>query len=327
MPGGGAGLASRVLLPPPMTFRLSLLGAAFGALVLAGCQGGAGAGPSGDADLDGLTAADADPFDQLAYDAGYQSGQQMRDQDSTFDFNRFREGFLAGINGDSSEIAYAYGLRAGLSLRADTLANIDANVFLTGIREGFAGDSVRLSPDVLNTARMVVEDSLQIRQLRAEAGRNPQAAQRLRDIQVNAAEAETFLSSVRARDGVESTESGLLYTITEPGEGPSPTAADRVRIRYEGRYADGEVFDASGDEPAELPVGGVVPGFREALLDMKVGESRTVYLSPELAYGLTGSPGPGGQGGIPPNAALEFDITLVEIVEGGAPQPGLQFGQ
>lgn len=310
-----------------MTLRLPLLGALLGALVLAGCQGGA-SGPRGDADLSGLTAADADPFDQLAYDAGYQSGQQMRMQDSTFDFERFREGFLAGLDGDSAEIAYAYGLRAGLSLRADTLANIDADVFLTGIREGFTDAENRLSEDVLNTARMVVEDSLQVRQLRAEAARNPQAAQRLQSMSRNAAQADSFLTAVRARDGVEATESGMLYTITQPGEGPSPSLGDRVRILYEGRFPNGQVFDSSEGEPAELPVGGVVPGFREALLDMQVGESRTVYLPPDLAYGLTGSPGPGGQGGIPPNAALEFDITLVEIVEGGAqPQLPPGFGQ
>lgn len=309
-----------------MTLRLPLLGAFFGALVLVGCQGAAG--PKGDADLSGLTGDDADPFDQLAYDAGFQSGQQMRMQDSTFDFDRFREGFLAGLEGDSAEIAYAYGLRAGLSLRADTLANIDANVFLTGIREGFGDEESRLDEAVLNTARMVVEDSLQLRQLRAEAARNPQAAQRLQAMSRNAAQADSFLAAVRARDGVQATPSGILYTITEPGTGPSPTANDQVSIRYEGRFVNGEPFDASGDEPATLPVGAVVPGFRESLLDMKVGESRTVYLPPDLAYGLTGSPGPGGQGGIPPNAALEFDITLVEIVQGGAqPQLPPGFGQ
>ena len=308
---------------PPMTLRLPLLGAALALLAVAGCQGASG--PSGNADLSGLTADDADPFDQLAYDAGYQSGQQMRAQDSTFSFERFREGFLAGLANDSSEIAYAYGLRAGLSLRADTLANIDPDVFLTGIREGFTDQEARLTEDVLNTARMVVEDSLQIRQLRAEAGRNPQAAQRLRDISRNAVTADSFLTAVRARDGVEATESGVLYTITEPGDGPSPSISDQVRIVYEGRFPNGQVFDSSEGEPAELPVGGVVPGFREALLDMKVGESRTVYLPPSLAYGLTGSPGPGGQGGIPPNSALEFDITLVEILEGAAQRPQFQF--
>lgn len=310
-----------------MTLRLSLFGLALGAIVLVGCQGSA-SGPAGDADLSDLSADGADPFDQLAYDAGYQSGQRMLQQDSSFSFERFREGFLAGMNGDSSEIAYAYGLQAGLGLSADTLANIDANIFLTGLREGLLGDSTRVTEDVLNTARMVVEDSLQLRQLRAQARTNPQAAQRLEEMRTNASEAETFLASARARDGYEVTESGVVYTITEAGDGPSPSVGDRVRILYEGRFTNGEVFDSSEGEPTELPVGGVVPGFREMLLDMNVGESRTVVIPPDQAYGLTGSPGPGGQGGIPPNAALEFDLTLVDIVENAAPQglpPG--FGQ
>ncbi len=59
-----------------------------------------------------------------------------------------------------------------------------------------------------------------------------------------------------------------------------------------------------------------MPGFAEALKGMRVGEQRTVYLPPNLAYGSQGAPGPGGQGGIPPNAALVFDLTLVEILGG-----------
>ncbi|MEM1118452.1 MAG: FKBP-type peptidyl-prolyl cis-trans isomerase [Bacteroidota bacterium] len=305
-----------------MILRLSFLGLALG--VLAGCGGGSASGPGGNADLSGLTADDADPFAQLAYDAGYQSGQQMLTQDSTFSFERFREGFAAGIAGDSSEIAYAFGLQAGLGISADTLANIDANVFLTGLRAGIAGDSALVPEDVLNAARMVVEDSLQMRQLRAQAATNPQAAQRLEQIRSNGAEAETFLAEARARDGYQATESGVVFAITEAGDGASPSLSDRVRVLYEGRFANGEVFDASGDEPSELPVGGVVPGFREMILAMAVGESRTFVLPPDVAYGLSGSPGPGGQGGIPPNAALEFDVTLVEIAESAAPQPQFQ---
>ncbi len=303
-----------------MTLRLPLSLVALAALVMAGCEGSAG-GPSGDTDLSDI--ANADPFEQIAYNAGYQSGQQFLSQDSSFSFERFRDGLRAGLNGDSAEIGYALGLQYGLQLRQDTIANLDPDVFLAGVREGLAGDSVRISEDQLGRIQSAVEDSIQIRQIRNRAKTDPQAQQRLRDIARNAASADSFLTAARSGDGIQETNTGVLYTVDEAGSGASPSLTDRVAINYVGRFSNGEIFDQSGDEPAVLPVRAVVPGFQEALLDMKVGETRTIYLPPSQAYGLTGSPGPGGQGGIPPNAALEFTITLVDIQQGrpqGAPQ-------
>jgi peptidylprolyl isomerase len=69
-----------------------------------------------------------------------------------------------------------------------------------------------------------------------------------------------------------------------------------------------------------MSVGGVVPGFAEMLMAMKPGETRTVYLPPEMAYGLQGRPSPDG-GGIPPSSALVFDLTLVDVLA-GQPQMG-----
>ena len=304
-----------------MTLRLPLFALALAAVAFAGCEGTAG-GPSGDADLSGI--AEADPFEQIAYNAGYQSGEQFLAQDSSFSFERFRDGLRAGLDGDSTEIAYALGLQYGLQLRQDSIANLDPNIFLTGVREGLAGDSARISEDQLQRIQASVEDSIQIRQLRSRAQTDPQAQQRLRDISQNATRADSFLTAVRGREGVQATASGVLYTVDTPGDGPSPSLGDQVAINYVGQFANGEVFDQSEEgQPAVLPVRAVVPGFQEALLDMKVGETRTVYLPPDQAYGLTGSPGPGGQGGIPPNAALQFTITLVDIVQNqsqGLPQ-------
>jgi FKBP-type peptidyl-prolyl cis-trans isomerase 2 len=63
---------------------------------------------------------------------------------------------------------------------------------------------------------------------------------------------------------------------------------DRVRVHYTGRLDDGEVFDSSKDgEPLEFTVGAgeVIPGFDEAVRGMSVGDSKTVEIEPEDAYG------------------------------------------
>jgi peptidylprolyl isomerase len=63
---------------------------------------------------------------------------------------------------------------------------------------------------------------------------------------------------------------------------------DTVRVHYTGRFADGKVFDTSeGGEPLEfrLGAGEVIPGFDEAVRGMQVGETKTVEIAPDEAYG------------------------------------------
>jgi peptidylprolyl isomerase len=63
---------------------------------------------------------------------------------------------------------------------------------------------------------------------------------------------------------------------------------DKVRVDYVGRYPDGTVFDSSeGNEPLQFKVGAgeVIPGFDQAVMGLKAGESRTVEVTPEDAYG------------------------------------------
>jgi FKBP-type peptidyl-prolyl cis-trans isomerase 2 len=63
---------------------------------------------------------------------------------------------------------------------------------------------------------------------------------------------------------------------------------DRVRVHYTGKLEDGQVFDSSrGGEPLEFTVGAgeVIPGFDEAVRGMQVGETKTVEIGPEDAYG------------------------------------------
>jgi len=310
-----------------MTFRFLTLATAVGALALAGCGDNAG---STNANLDDI--ATADPFDQLAYNSGHGAAQQFMSQyDSTFSYDLFAKGFRDGAAGDSAQIAYALGLRAGLELRADTLSNINADVFLAGLREGLNGDSTRLNDAQIEAAFEVVQDSLgkrqqraqeaaEMAQLREQAVSDPAAAARLAAISTNKAVADSFMTAVRGRDGIQSMDNGVLYTVNTPGEGASPTPQSEVTIEYVGKFINDETFDESPPgEPVTYPIRIFVEGFRTSLLDMKPGESRTIYLPPHLAYGVLGAAGPQGEEGIPPNSALTFDITLVSFND--TPQP------
>jgi hypothetical protein len=112
------------------------------------------------------------------------------------------------------------------------------------------------------------------------------------------------------------TQSGLKLQVLEEGTGPSPTTADVVLVHYEGKLEDGTVFDSTrGKQPVPFPVTGVIPGFTEGLQLMKKGGSYRLKIPSELAYGEKGAGGV-----IPPNATLDFEIQLLEVV----PQSALQ---
>jgi FKBP-type peptidyl-prolyl cis-trans isomerase len=127
------------------------------------------------------------------------------------------------------------------------------------------------------------------------------------DAVTNGASNEQFLAANAAEDGVETTASGLQYKVIKPGEGLSPTASDTALVKYEGRLRDGTVFDANEQTP--MPVGGVVPGFSEALQLMQKGGEYRIWIPSELAYGEA-SPSPN----LPPNSLLIFDVTLMDFI-------------
>ena len=288
-----------------MTLRLTLCAAAL--VAFAGCSDSAGSGAA--TDLDGEFGA-TNPFETLAYDSGYQLGSQIAEQDSTFSLDLFEEGFRDGIANDSARIAYALGLQYGLNLAADTVSNVDPDFFLAAFREGFRGDSNRVSPTRVQNAQRAARDTVQLRDLRASARTDTAAAARLAEITSNAAASTTFLEGL---DGVETTESGVRYTVEETGEGAAPGPNDRVSVSYVGTLPDGEEFDRG--ENVEFNVSGVVPGFAEMLQNMKPGERRTIYIPPSLGYGMQGGP-------VPPNSVLVFDVTLEEILP-PSPQGGM----
>lgn len=67
-------------------------------------------------------------------------------------------------------------------------------------------------------------------------------------------------------------------------------ANSTVTVNYTGKFEDGSVFDTTiteGREPlvATLGQGMLIPGFENALVDMNVGESKTIEIEPEMAYG------------------------------------------
>jgi FKBP-type peptidyl-prolyl cis-trans isomerase len=80
---------------------------------------------------------------------------------------------------------------------------------------------------------------------------------------------------------------------------------------------DGTEFDSSykRGEPTEFGVGEVIPGWTMALTNMPVGSKWQIFIPSDMAYG------PSGNGPIPANSALIFEMELLAIKDANAPTP------
>jgi peptidylprolyl isomerase len=107
------------------------------------------------------------------------------------------------------------------------------------------------------------------------------------------------------------TPSGLKYVDEVVGTGSSPRAGRSVTVSYVGTFTNGKKFDASADHGGTFSFiigqGNVIKGWDEGVLTMKVGGKRMLYVPSALAYGTRG------QGTIPPNTDLIFEVQLISV--------------
>ncbi len=199
-------------------------------------------------------------------------------------------------------ISYALGLSMGNNFRASCIEKIDVKDFADGVAAVFSGETPRMTYDEAKEEIRVFFTAMGERQ-RAEAAEKGK---------VNKAAGEAFLAENGKRAEVKTTPSGLQYEVVEEGNGPQPSATDRVMVHYTGRLIDGTVFDSSVErgEPATFGVNQVIPGWVEALQMMKEGAKWRLFIPSQLAYG------PNGAGGaIGPDSTLIFDVELIKVLK------------
>ncbi|SNZ00372.1 peptidylprolyl isomerase [Flagellimonas pacifica] len=143
---------------------------------------------------------------------------------------------------------------------------------------------------------------------------------------------EDFVAELaKQKEEAEETPSGLkIYTLVK-GEGEQPKVGQKVLVNYAGWLPNGTLFDSNLEEVATKfnkfdsrrkqgggymsvpmdysPEARLFPGFREALLTMKVGDKIRAFLPSHLGLG------PQGGGPIPPNSDLIFDLEITGIQE------------
>ena len=120
----------------------------------------------------------------------------------------------------------------------------------------------------------------------------------------------TAMAEAAKEPGAVVTSSGLVYRSLKDGTGPSPTAADTVKVHYRGTFPDGREFDSSykRNEAIEFPLTGVIRCWTEGVQKMKVGGKAKLTCPPSIAYGERGA-----GNAVPPNATLMFEVELLGI--------------
>jgi FKBP-type peptidyl-prolyl cis-trans isomerase len=122
-------------------------------------------------------------------------------------------------------------------------------------------------------------------------------------------EEKMFLANNIIKPDVISLDSGVQFIFLKKGDGKTPKISDSVAINYKGSLLDGTEFDSSykRNKPDTFKLKTLVPGFSQALLQVPAGSSVVIYIPAELAYGKKGTIG------VPPYAALAFEVELISI--------------
>jgi len=121
---------------------------------------------------------------------------------------------------------------------------------------------------------------------------------------------EQLFADLRGKQGVGALPSGVHYIIIKKGEGPRPSANDTISFNAVGVFPDGTVFEntVEKEQPLTNVVANLIPGLNEAVQLMPEGATWRIFIPSALGYGPAGV-----QNLIPPNMALVFEITLLDV--------------
>ena len=253
-------------------------------------------------------------IDTLSYAIGIANGGQMKgylmqqgiDTMYLADFVKgFKEGTKAG--GDKKQAAYYAGLEMGMRMSSginsqifgdDEEYKVSANNLVAGIVAGVKGDTTVMNPETIMPQIDGMAKSIHDKVMQKKYSGNKEAG-------------EQYLAANAKNEGVVTLPSGVQYKVIKTGEGAIPADTARVKLHYEGKTIDGEVFDSSykRGQAIEMMVRQNIPGFAEAITHMPVGSTWEVYIPAEQAYGDRD------MGQIKPYSTLIFKIELLEILK------------
>jgi len=194
---------------------------------------------------------------------------------------------------EDDKTLYAIGYGTGKRVQFLQLKSTELKVLEQGFHDAAAGAKAKIEPEGQQEA---ISNFVQAR---ANAAADKEKAA-----------SKDFLAKAAQEKGAQKTASGLVFKVLRPANGPSPKETDKVKVNYEGKLINGNVFDSSykRGQPAEFPLNGVIKCWTEGVQKMHVGEEAQLVCPSEIAYGDRGSPP-----AIPGGATLIFKVELLGI--------------
>lgn len=200
------------------------------------------------------------------------------------------------MKSDIDTVSYALGTDFGMSLKrliGQIEGEMNMDLFYAGVEDILNDKAVLDQQEAFTFLRNYMNVT------------NPQKA---------LAASEAYLAKIAENEGVQKTESGLLYEIISEGDAEKKATldTDKVKVHYEGKLRNGEVFDSSYErgEPAEFALNQVVKGWTEGMKLVGEGGEIKLWIPANMAYGVRGTR----DGSIGPNQAIMFTVEVLEVI-------------
>jgi len=214
----------------------------------------------------------------------------------------------AAVGDDKAKEAYLMGLTIGKQVGSQMAPALERQIFgndstqslnIKTLLAGFiAGTLNKGGQFTMEQARTVAEEKMN--SVKARLAEKEFGAWKKKN--------EDWLAANAKKDSIKTLPSGLQYKIIKAGNGPIPKDTSRVKVNYEGKTIEGEVFETTftKNDPVTLRANQVVKGWTEALQLMPEGSIWELYIPQDLAYGAND------KGKIKPFSTLIFKVELVE---------------
>lgn len=222
--------------------------------------------------------------------------------------DEFLKGYIDGIKSaeDKKKMAYYMGVQQGLGTKmqmsqlekqifqGDSTKHISVKNYISGFT------SYAKNKSALKIGGKVIDKET--------------AQKRIMDYMFGGKKEESiaFMQKVAKQPGIKALGSGVYGKEIAKGSDEHVKATDSIIVKYEGRLTNGQLFDASANQPGgqvTLSLKSVIRGWQIAIPQMGVGSTWEIYIPYELGYGEQGT------GPIPPFAPLVFKITLVGLAK------------
>ncbi|MBR1687918.1 MAG: FKBP-type peptidyl-prolyl cis-trans isomerase [Prevotella sp.] len=267
--------------------------------------------------------------DTLSYTIGMAQSQGLKEYlvgrmgvDTAY-IDDFIKGMNEGANAgdDKKKAAYYAGIQIGQQISNqmvkginhelfgdDSTQTISLKNFMAGFISGTTGKGGLMTQDSAQQVAQQLMRDIKTRSMEKTYGPNKKAGEQFLAKNAKAEGVKTLPVEVKRPDG-STVKSFIQYKVIKEGTGAIPADTSLVRVNYEGRTIDGNVFDSSykRGKPADFRANQVIAGWTNALVHMPTGSEWEVYIPQELAYGERE------QGAIKPFSTLIFKIELLEV--------------